>query len=263
MKAQVHVSKSPTIFDIQALPQKKLHCQIYQVVKHILRGRLLASFQDLEHKGGDTRSQGAIKANDSKIKIQDHWHANDHSNEFLRTRLQVSRKGFFLVQAGSVKRKKDENTTQTAANKVSTLADYGNVNKNNNLALFRTRESMAYPVVKNYIKNTWIKYGLVKSMTTTKGMFFFKFSSKDEMDALIENEGYSAIATKLSTPLMLDSYTSAMYTNLWDRSSYARSIVELRADVDLKDTIVFVVPKFIGEVYTTITIHVEYEWTPS
>nr|GEX63522.1 hypothetical protein [Tanacetum cinerariifolium] len=29
-------------------------------VKHIFRGRLLASFQDREHEGGDTRSQGAI-----------------------------------------------------------------------------------------------------------------------------------------------------------------------------------------------------------
>nr|GEV52623.1 putative reverse transcriptase domain-containing protein [Tanacetum cinerariifolium] len=42
------------------------------VVKHMLRGRLLASFQDLEHEGGDIRSQGGIKDNDSKIKIQDH-----------------------------------------------------------------------------------------------------------------------------------------------------------------------------------------------
>nr|GFA46723.1 uncharacterized mitochondrial protein AtMg00810-like [Tanacetum cinerariifolium] len=62
------------------------------MVKHMLRGRLLASFQELEHEGGDTRSQGGIKDNDSKIKIQDHWHTNDHSNEFPRTRLQVSRK---------------------------------------------------------------------------------------------------------------------------------------------------------------------------
>nr|GEW17795.1 hypothetical protein [Tanacetum cinerariifolium] len=35
--------------------------------QHILRGRLLASFQDLEHEDGDTRSQGGIKDNDSKI----------------------------------------------------------------------------------------------------------------------------------------------------------------------------------------------------
>nr|GEZ08714.1 hypothetical protein [Tanacetum cinerariifolium] len=72
MKAQVHVSKSSVIFDTQALPRRKHYCQIYQVVKHKLMGRLLVSFQDLEHEGGDTRSQGGIKNNDSKIKIQDH-----------------------------------------------------------------------------------------------------------------------------------------------------------------------------------------------
>nr|GEW05181.1 retrovirus-related Pol polyprotein from transposon TNT 1-94 [Tanacetum cinerariifolium] len=70
MKAQVHVLKSSAISDKQTLPRKKHYCQIYQmisstsankphkwcqVVKHILKGRLLASFQDLEHEGGDTR----------------------------------------------------------------------------------------------------------------------------------------------------------------------------------------------------------------
>nr|GEX27594.1 hypothetical protein [Tanacetum cinerariifolium] len=42
------------------------------MLKHMLRERLLASFQDREHEGGDTRSQGGIKDNDIKIKIQDH-----------------------------------------------------------------------------------------------------------------------------------------------------------------------------------------------
>nr|GEU32793.1 retrotransposon protein, putative, unclassified [Tanacetum cinerariifolium] len=37
-----------------------------------LRGRLLVSFRDHEHEGGDTRSQDGMKDNDSKIKIQDH-----------------------------------------------------------------------------------------------------------------------------------------------------------------------------------------------
>nr|GEW54054.1 hypothetical protein [Tanacetum cinerariifolium] len=71
MKAQVHVSKSSAIYDEQPLPQRKHYCQIYQVVKHMLRGRLLASFLDREHEGDDTRSQGGIKDNDLKIKIQD------------------------------------------------------------------------------------------------------------------------------------------------------------------------------------------------
>ncbi|GJS85708.1 putative reverse transcriptase domain-containing protein [Tanacetum coccineum] len=45
---------------------------------------------------------------------------------------------------------------------------------------------VAYPVVKNYVKNTWSKFGLVKSMTT-KGIFFFMFSFKDEMESMLEN----------------------------------------------------------------------------
>nr|GEX34103.1 hypothetical protein [Tanacetum cinerariifolium] len=50
MKSQVHVSKSFAISDIQALPRRKPYCQIYQVVKLMLRGRLLASFLDHEHE---------------------------------------------------------------------------------------------------------------------------------------------------------------------------------------------------------------------
>nr|GEV52301.1 hypothetical protein [Tanacetum cinerariifolium] len=48
----------------------------------------------------------------------------------------------------------------------------------------------------------------------------------------------SSIATKLGTPLMLDSYTSDMCMKSWGRSSYARVMIELRVDVELKDNIV-------------------------
>ncbi|GJU89657.1 hypothetical protein Tco_1302080 [Tanacetum coccineum] len=114
---------------------------------------------------------------------------------------------------------------------------------------------VAYPVVNNYIKNTWSKFGLVKSMLNSSNeLYFFKFSSQDGMDAMLKNEdvgnvlvlvkfygvpmtafskdGLSAIATKLDTHLMLDSYTSDMCIQSWGRSSYARAIIELRADVD-------------------------------
>nr|GEU60547.1 retrovirus-related Pol polyprotein from transposon TNT 1-94 [Tanacetum cinerariifolium] len=61
--------------------------------QYMSRGRLLASFQDLEHEGGDTRSQGGIKDNDIKIKIQDHKHENEHSKGIPKnTRLQVLRR---------------------------------------------------------------------------------------------------------------------------------------------------------------------------
>nr|GEW00291.1 retrovirus-related Pol polyprotein from transposon TNT 1-94 [Tanacetum cinerariifolium] len=88
MKAQVHVLKFSVISGVETLPLKKF----YQVVKHMLRGRLLASSQDLEHEGGVTRSQGDIKDNDVKIKIQDHSmqmiyqrNSQDQGSNFLVT----------------------------------------------------------------------------------------------------------------------------------------------------------------------------------
>ncbi|GKB22324.1 putative reverse transcriptase domain-containing protein [Tanacetum coccineum] len=47
---------------------------------------------------------------------------------------------------------------------------------------------VVYPVVENYVKNTWSKYVIIKSMMTTNDIFFFKFGSKYEMDDMIEND---------------------------------------------------------------------------
>nr|GEX42388.1 hypothetical protein [Tanacetum cinerariifolium] len=144
--------------------------------------------------------------------------------------------------------------------------------------------------------NTWSKFGLIKAMMNSNGVFFFKFNSKDgTMDAMLENgpwlirnmplilkkwspdanimkedvcnvpvwvklhdspiatfteAGLSAITTKLGTPLMLDSYTSTMCMESWGRSSYARAMIELRVDAELKHSLVVAVPKFEGEEYT-------------
>ncbi|GJX01596.1 RNA-directed DNA polymerase, eukaryota [Tanacetum coccineum] len=126
---------------------------------------------------------------------------------------------------------------------------------------------VAYPVVANYVRNTWGKFGLVKSMlNSSTGLFFFQFSSTDGLNLMLENgpcdDGLSAIATKLGTPLMLDSYTSDMCLQSWGRSSYAKVMIELRADVELKDSIVVAMPKIMGEGYYTCTVRVEYEWKP-
>ncbi|GJX63665.1 cytokinin dehydrogenase 3-like protein, partial [Tanacetum coccineum] len=143
---------------------------------------------------------------------------------------------------------------------------------------------VAYPIVANYVRNTWGKYGLVRSMfSLSTGLFSFQFSSMDGLDAMLENgpwfiwnnllilkkwhpnenllkedvstipvwvelhgvlvtafseDGLSVIATKLGTPLMLDSYTYDMCMQSWGRSSYAKVMVKLKADVELKDNIV-------------------------
>ncbi|GKA47800.1 hypothetical protein Tco_0740758 [Tanacetum coccineum] len=64
----------------------------------------------------------------------------------------------------------------------------------------------------------------------------------------------------VGTPLMHDSYTSDMCMQSWGRSSYARAMIELRVDVELKDSIVAAMPKIIKEGYNTCNIRVEYEW---
>ncbi|GKA28065.1 retrovirus-related pol polyprotein from transposon TNT 1-94 [Tanacetum coccineum] len=125
---------------------------------------------------------------------------------------------------------------------------------------------VAYLVVESYVKNTLSKYGLVKSMMTTEGMFFFKFSSKDGMNALIENGPWLIqnvlLILKKWTPSANIMKDDVCIIPSWGRSNYARAIVELRADAELKDTLVVAVPKSVGEGYTIRNIHVQYEWKP-
>ncbi|GJZ53862.1 zinc finger, CCHC-type containing protein [Tanacetum coccineum] len=167
---------------------------------------------------------------------------------------------------------------------------------------------VAYPVVANYVRNTWGKYGLVRSMfSSSTDLFSFRFSFMKGLNAMLENgpwfiqnhplilkkwhpdenllkedvstilvwvklhgvpvtafseDGLSAIATKLGTPLMLDSYTSDMCIQSWGRSSYARVMIELRADVELKDNIIVAMPKIIREGHYICNVRVEYEWKP-
>nr|GEU37031.1 retrovirus-related Pol polyprotein from transposon TNT 1-94 [Tanacetum cinerariifolium] len=44
---------------------------IVKMIKQLLRGKLLASFQDLEHEGGDTSSQGGLRFKDKRYKDLD------------------------------------------------------------------------------------------------------------------------------------------------------------------------------------------------
>nr|GEZ46448.1 hypothetical protein [Tanacetum cinerariifolium] len=61
------------------------------------------------------------------------------------------------------------------------------------------------------------------------------------------DDGLSVIAIKLDTPLMIHSYTSGMCMQSWSESSYVRAMIEFRANVELKDTIVVPIPKLVGE----------------
>ncbi|GJS35027.1 retrotransposon protein, putative, ty1-copia subclass [Tanacetum coccineum] len=178
----------------------------------------------------------------------------------------------------------------------------------NNAYGFFLGKKVAYPVVANYVRNTWSKYGLVRLMfSSSTRLFSFQFSSMDGLDVMLENDpwfiqnnllilkkwhpdenllkedvstilvwvklhgvpvmafsedGLSAIATKLGTPIMLDSYTSDMCMQSWRRLSYARVMIKLRADMELKDNIVVAMPKITRDGHYTCNVCVEYKWKP-
>nr|GEV02442.1 zinc finger, CCHC-type [Tanacetum cinerariifolium] len=106
---------------------------------------------------------------------------------------------------------------------------------------------VAYPVVANYVRNTCGKYGLVKSMRNSyTGIFSFQFSSMDGLDAMLENGPWFI----RNNPLILK------------KSRYARYLIEVRADVELKDNTMVAMPKLVEEGFCTSNVRVEYEWKP-
>nr|GEZ02034.1 hypothetical protein [Tanacetum cinerariifolium] len=117
----------------------------------------------------------------------------------------------------------------------------------NTLYGFFLGKRAAYPVVFNYVRNTWGIYGLVKSMLNlSTGIFSFQFISMDGLDTMLENGSWFIRNNSL----------------ILKKSSYARAMVKVWADVEIKDTIVVVMLKLSKEGFYTCTVRVEYEWKP-
>ncbi|KAJ0762611.1 putative transcription factor interactor and regulator CCHC(Zn) family [Helianthus annuus] len=76
------------------------------------------------------------------------------------------------------------------------------------------------------------------------------------------DDGLSMLASKIGSPVRLDSYTMDMCNEAWGWSSYARALIEISADQDLKGTLSMAIPELDGNKYVTETIRVEYEWDP-
>ncbi|GJR46460.1 hypothetical protein Tco_1314563 [Tanacetum coccineum] len=93
-----------------------------------------------------------------------------------------------------------------------------------------------------------------KGSSTTNNKGHVSFAKLVTGEPNFSKDGLSAIATKHGTPLMLDSYKSAMSTESWGRSSFARAVIDLRADVELKDTIMVDVLKLVGKGFSRCNI---------
>ncbi|GJR12283.1 retrovirus-related pol polyprotein from transposon TNT 1-94 [Tanacetum coccineum] len=125
-------------------------------------------------------------------------------------------------------------------------------------------KKVAYPVVANYNNSLILKKwhpneNLLKEDVSTVPVWV-KLHGVPVTP--FRKDSLSAIASKLGIPLMLDSYTSDKCMQSWGRSSYVRVMIELRADVELKDNIVVAMPKITTEGHYIYNVRVEYDWKP-
>ncbi|XP_021985761.1 uncharacterized protein LOC110881945 [Helianthus annuus] len=80
--------------------------------------------------------------------------------------------------------------------------------------------------------------------------------------AAYTDDGLSLLASRIGKPMFLDKYTSNMCLESWGKSSFARAVIEIDANQDMKDSLKVAIPNLEGEGVSKATIGVEYEWKP-
>ncbi|XP_022030846.1 uncharacterized protein LOC110931776 [Helianthus annuus] len=80
--------------------------------------------------------------------------------------------------------------------------------------------------------------------------------------AVYSDDGLSLLALKVGIPKRLDAYTADMCIDNWGRTSYARALVEINAENELKSQVVVAIPKMDEEGFVKESIRIEYEWKP-
>ncbi|GJT03947.1 hypothetical protein Tco_0838409 [Tanacetum coccineum] len=101
-----------------------------------------------------------------------------------------------------------------------------------------------------------------------------EFSSTEGVDSMLRDgpwmirgipiflNKWSRSATKIGTPMMLDSYTNSICLESWGVSSYARILIEIDASNGFSNNLVMAVPNLEGPEYMNETIRVEYKREP-
>ncbi|GJR31842.1 hypothetical protein Tco_1108074 [Tanacetum coccineum] len=85
----------------------------------------------------------------------------------------------------------------------------------------------------------------------------YPFSSVDGFDSMLENDMWFI----RNNPLILKKWNSDVNL-LKEDVKLCRVVIELQVNVELKDTIVVIMPKLVEQRVYTCTVRVEYEWKP-
>ncbi|XP_071741046.1 uncharacterized protein [Rutidosis leptorrhynchoides] len=75
-------------------------------------------------------------------------------------------------------------------------------------------------------------------------------------------EGLSVIATKFGKPMKLDSYTSTMYREAWGHPNFARTMIEVSSERELREDLKVATPSLEGKTNLIDVVKTEYEWKP-
>ncbi|GKC93944.1 hypothetical protein Tco_1159386 [Tanacetum coccineum] len=67
-------------------------------------------------------------------------------------------------------------------------------------------------------------------------------------------DGLSLIGTQIGKPILLDAFTSSMCKDMWGRIGYARALIEVSADKELKNEVTMAIPNLNGEGHTKETM---------
>ncbi|GKB77408.1 retrovirus-related pol polyprotein from transposon 17.6 [Tanacetum coccineum] len=177
----------------------------------------------------------------------------------------------------------------------------------NSLVGFFVGKRVAFPLVQNYVNNSWTKFGFQTVIKDDDDVYYFKFTSITGLEQVLEKgpwmirnqpmiltkwapnlsiskdvvtkvlvwakihkvpvveyseDGLILIASQIGKPIMLDAFTSAMCSEPWGRIGFARALIEVLAEKDLKKEVTMAVPVIEGEGHTLERMVVEYEWTP-
>nr|GEW49440.1 hypothetical protein [Tanacetum cinerariifolium] len=127
--------------------------------------------------------------------------------------------------------------------------------------------SSSLPPVNNNVKATG-SFATVVQKTSSKKEMRNK-EMVDGADVAIPLEAVEAISSRFENyslwvgkPITLDSYTSNMCVSSWGRSTYARVLIEVSAENELKDELVVAIPVGKDMEHTLATVFIEYEWKP-
>lgn len=112
---------------------------------------------------------------------------------------------------------------------------------------------------KPIILNIWTPSSILKKEDITRASVWVKLH--DVQIASYSEDGLSMLATMIGVPRIMDTHTSNMCAESWGRSSYARALIEVSSEHELKESLSLAISDS-GESYTKVSVGVEYEWKP-